>query len=180
MARILVAGLVFALVAAATVWWLFVKPGALGSMTTADAVNPDVFADGIGIYVLDNNRYSLLVWKTKILGPQGGAPQEQDMMTAARDARRVGKGVRFFSYGIDFSKWQVVPPYGMAFCLVRDPKTVDGVFPIRIKIVDRNNGPIYELVPPPLIDNLAAGRTPYLFWTINFQYSCADGWAFKF
>ncbi len=180
MAKILVVSLVFLTVAAATLLlWPSLKPDVLGGGTLSSAVNPGVFSDGIGIYVRDNNKYNLLVWRKKILGPEG-APQEQELMGAAKDAIKVSRGVRFYSYGLDFSKWRVVPPYAMAFCVVRDTKTVEGVFPIRIKIVDPNNGPIYELLPPPLIDNLATGRTPYLFWFINFQYSCNDGWAFKF
>jgi hypothetical protein len=136
-----------------------------------------VFKDGIGIYLFNNNQYSILVWKKKLIGPRG--VEEKDIMEASQQATVVQKGVRFFSYGLDISRWPVVPPYLMAFCIARDAKTIDGIFPIRIKPVDQIQN-IYELILPPQIDNLAAGTMSNLFWTINFQNSCNDGWVFKF
>jgi hypothetical protein len=132
------------------------------------------FTDGNGIYVFNEGKYGLLIWKKKLFTP-GAAPQESDIAAAAQSAIPVKKGVRFFSYGLDFSKWQVVPPYAMAFCIIRDPHTIDGVYPIRIKLVDKIE-PIYELLPPQLIDTLSPGT----LWVINYQYSCTDGWVFKF
>jgi hypothetical protein len=133
------------------------------------------FADGIGIYYLNEGKYNLLIWKKKLFAP-GAAPEEKDIAEAVRSAIPVKKGVRFFSFGLDISKLPVVPPYAMAFCIIPDVRTVEGVFPIRIKLIERTE-PIYELLPPPLIDTLSPGN---VLWAINYQYSCNDGWVFKF
>ncbi len=132
------------------------------------------FGNGNGIYYYDEGKYNFLIWKKKLFTP-GQPPDEKDIAEAARSAILVKKGVRFFSYGLELSKWPVVPPYAMAFCIIRDPRTIEGVFPIRIKLVDRQE-PIYELVPPELISTL----TPAVLWAINYQYACTDGWVFKF
>ena len=132
------------------------------------------FADGNGIYYFNDGKYNFLIWKKKLFAP-GATPEEKDIAEATRSAIPVKKGVRFFSFGLDFSKWPVVPPYAMAFCIIRDVRTVEGAFPIRIKLIERTE-PIYELVPPPLIDALSPGNV----FAINYQYSCNDGWVFKF
>jgi hypothetical protein len=146
------------------------------SVTAAGGIDPGVFKDGMGIYVFNNNQYRILVWKKKLIGPNG-AMEEKDILEASRQAIPVNKGVRFFAYGMDISKWPVVPPYSMAFCVARDAKTIEGIFPIRIKPLDQNT---YELIMPPQIDNLASGAMSNLFWFVNFQYSCNEGWVFKF
>jgi len=130
------------------------------------------FADGNGIYYYNDGKYNFLFWKKKLFTP-GAAPVQSDIVEAAQSAIPVKKGIRFFSYGLDLSKWERVPPYAMAFCIIRDRQTVDGAYPIRIKLVKRTE-PIYELVPPLLINTLTVP------WAINFEYSCADGWVFKF
>ena len=101
---------------------------------------------------------------------------ERDIAEAAKAAIPVKKGVRFFSYGLDISKWMAIPPYVMALCTIRDMRSIEGVFPIRIKLIDSQEL-IYELLLPPVLDNLGPGN---VLWTINFQYSCNDGWVFKF
>ncbi len=141
-------------------------------------VGPKDFSDGIGIYYFNDGKYNFLIWKKKLFAPEA-APVERDIAVAAEQAIRVKKGVRFYSYGLDFSKLGLIPPYAMGFCVARDAKTIEGIFPIRIKPVD-SQGQIYELVPPPLIDDLSSGRVKHLFWAINYQYSCNDGWVFKF
>lgn len=145
-----------------------------------NSVNPDVFTDGIGIYLFNDGKYNMLVWKKKIVGGSGQVPEQRDILEASQQAVLVGPGVRFFAYGMDFSKWPAVPPYVMAFCIVRDERTIDGIYPIRLKLVDQTRGPIYELLLPPVIDNLRSGALNSLFWVVNFQYSCNDGWVFKF
>ena len=140
----------------------------------APAMSPKDFTDGSGIYYYDQGKYNFLYWKKKLFA-QGAPPEEKDLVEAAESAIEVTKGVRFFSYGLDFSKWPVVPPYFMAFCVVRDARTVEGAFPIRIKLVERTE-PIYELQPPDLLADLG----PNVPWAINFLYSCNDGWIFKF
>jgi hypothetical protein len=81
-------------------------------------INPDAFADGIGIYLFNDNKYNLLVWKKKIVAAPGTAPDPKDIAEASREAIAVGSGVRFFTYGLDVATWPVVPPYDMAFCIV--------------------------------------------------------------
>lgn len=187
MTRIIAGIVALAIIAAATslllllIFWPY-NPGGiwphnpLTNTTAAGGINPDVFKNGIGIYVFNDNQYSMLFWKKKLIGPNGTV-EEKDILEASRQAVPVKKGVRFFAYGMDISKWQLVPPYAMAFCVARDTKTIEGIFPIRIKPLDQNT---YELLLPALIDNLASGAMSNLFWTINFQYSCNDGWVFKF
>jgi hypothetical protein len=143
-------------------------------------INPDVFGDGLGIYLLNDGKYNLLVWKKKIVSGPGAVPEPKDIAEATREAIIVNPKVRFFAYGLDFSQWPVVPPYEMAFCIVRNERTIDGIFPVRIKPIDRARGPIYELLLPPIVDTLKGGNVPYLFWVLNYQYSCNDGWTFKF
>jgi hypothetical protein len=168
-------------------WLYFFRPSATTPFSPdafRDRINPDVFRekvspesfkDGIGIYLFNNNQYNMLIWKKTLIGPRG--VEEKDVMEAYQQAAIVKKGVRFFSYGMDISKWPVVPPYSMAFCIARDMKTIDGIFPIRIKPIDQTT---YELIMPPQLDNMASGSLKYLFWAINFQYSCTDGWVFRF
>ena len=139
-------------------------------------IDPEVFKDGIGIYMFNNKQYNLLTWKKRLINPRGEV-EEKDIIEASKTVIPVQKTVRFFSYGIDYSKSLIVPPYIMAFCIVRDVKTVDGIFPIRIKPLNLNN---YELLLPPIAEQLAAGSAKYLLWAINFQYSCNEGWTFKF
>jgi hypothetical protein len=55
-------------------------------------------------------------------------------------------------------------------------RSVEGIFPIRIKLIDSREL-VYELLLPPVMDNLGSGN---VLWTINFQHSCNDGWVFKF
>ena len=141
-----------------------------------EGISPEVFKDGIGIYMFNNEQYNLLTWKKRLINPRGEV-EEKDIIEAGKTAMPVQKTVRFFSYGIDYSKSLIVPPYIMAFCVVRDVKTVDGIFPIRIKPLNLNN---YELLLPPIAEQLAAGSAKYLLWAINFQYSCNEGWTFKF
>lgn len=188
--RIIIACLVLGLMGAAVsvaLWLYFPRSDASAASSPEafrDRISPDVlkerispeaFKDGMGIYVFNNNQYNMLSWRKTLIGPRG--VEEKDIMEAYQQATIVKKGVRFFSYGMDISKWPVVPPYSMAFCIARDSKTVDGVFPVRIKPIDSIT---YELIMPPQLDNMASGVLKYLFWTVNFQYSCADGWVFRF
>jgi hypothetical protein len=172
MDRIIVAGIALLVAGLATTLVILFWPKGWGSA----GINPDSFKDGIGVYMFNNNQYSLLTWKKRLINPRGEV-EEKDLVEAAKTAIPVHKGVRFFSYGIDYSKSPVVPPYIMAFCVVRDTKSVDGIFPIRIKPLSANN---YELLLPPIADQLAAGSAKALLWAINFQYSCNEGWTFKF
>ena len=150
-------------------------PGS-GLPTSASA---DDFPDGIGIYFFNDGKYNFLTWRSKLYAP-GRVPEEKAMLETSQRAARVKKEVRFFSYGIDISAWPGVPPYLMAFCIVRDAKTIDGIYPIRIRPIDRNRGPIYELLLPPIAETLRSENSDYLFWAVNFQYSCTDGWTFRF
>ena len=172
MDRIIVSGIALLVAGIATTLIIMFWPKSWGAAGT----NPDSFKDGIGIYMLNNNQYSLLTWKKRLINPRGEV-EEKDIVDAAKTAIPVQKTVRFFSYGIDYSKSLVVPPYIMAFCVVRDAKTVDGIFPIRIKPLNATN---YELLLPPIAEQLAAGSAKALLWAINFQYSCNEGWTFKF
>jgi hypothetical protein len=165
-----------ALVAAGLVTTLIILFWPRGYQTASASINPEVFKDGIGIYLFNKNQYSLLTWKKRLIN-QRSEVEEKDIVEATKSVIVVQKDVRFISYGIDYSKSTVVPPYIMAFCVVRDVKTVDGIFPIRIKPLNPNN---YELLLPPIAEQLAAGSVKYLLWAINFQYSCNEGWAFKF
>jgi hypothetical protein len=143
------------------------------------SASPKDFSDGLGIYFFNEGKYNFLTWRSKLYTP-GTIPDEKAMLEISQRAARVKKDVRFFSYGIDISTWPGVPPYLMAFCIVRDFKTIDGIYPVRITPVDRNQGPIYELLLPPVADGLRSGNLTHLFWAINFQYSCTEGWAFRF
>jgi hypothetical protein len=172
MDRIIVAAIALVVAGLATTLIILFWPKSWGSA----GINSEAFKDGIGIYMLNNNQYSLLTWKKRLINPRGEV-EEKDIVEASKTAIPVQKTVRFFSYGIDYSKSLVVPPYIMAFCVVRDAKTVDGIFPIRIKPLNPNN---YELLLPPIAEQLASGSAKYLFWTLNFQYSCNEGWTFKF
>ena len=146
--------LFFILVGTAVVFVLFQYAG--GLMPAMDrhqglpAGSAKDFADGNGIYYYNDGKYNFLYWKKKLF-TSGAAPQEKDIAEAAQSAIPVKKGVRFFSYGLEISTWPGVPPYAMALCVVRDARTIEGGFPIRIKLVERTE-PIYELVPPPLLD----------------------------
>jgi hypothetical protein len=171
---------VLALVAVGVMIWqssTTIAPKAAHSDNLA-TVGPKDFSDGIGFYYSNDGKYNFLIWKKNLFTPPN-APSERDIAVAAAQAIGVKKGVRFYSYGIDFSKLGVVPPYALGFCIVEDVKTIEGIFPIRIKPVD-SPGYIYELVPPPLIDDLSSGKVKHLFWVINDQYSCKEGWVFKF
>ena len=137
--------------------------------------SPKDFSDGVGIYFLNDGKYNFLYWKKKLFTP-GAAADEKDIAEAAKAAIPVKRGVRFFSYGMDISRWAAVPPYVMAFCIIRDMKSIEGIHPIRMKLIDREES-IYELVLPPVIEDFGAGN---VLWTVNYQYSCADGWVFKF
>ena len=164
--------LVFGLVAAGVAALLtFGLPGRSEGPAIASAKD---FSDGIGIYVLDDGKYQFLYWRKKLYSP-GTAADEKDIAEAAQTAIPVKRGVRFFSYGLDISTWPGVPPYVMAFCTIRDMRVIEGVFPIRIKPFDRKEL-IYELLLPPVADNLRSGS----LWTLNFQYSCQEGWVFRF
>src|SRR5438874_1704932 len=171
---------VLALVAAGLIIWQskrIIAPKATQN-DNVPSVGANDFSDGIGIYYFNDGKYNFLIWKKKLLTPEA-APSERDIAAAAEQAIRVQKGVRFYSYGLDFSKLGLIPPYAMGFCVARDVKTIEGIFPIRIKPIN-SHGYIYELVPPPLIDDLSSGKYKYLFWAINYQYSCNEGWVFKF
>ena len=133
------------------------------------------FSDGIGIYVLNEGKYQFLYWKKHLFNP-GTTADEKVIAEAAQAAIPVKRGVRFFSYGIDFSKWPVIPRYAMAFCIIRDMRVIEGVFPIRIKPIDGKEL-IYELLLPPVVDNPGSDN---MLWTLNFQYSCQEGWVFRF
>ncbi|HEY7299488.1 MAG TPA: hypothetical protein VH684_16400 [Xanthobacteraceae bacterium] len=133
------------------------------------------FSDGLGIYYLNDGKYNYLYWKKKLFTPGAGA-DPNDIAEAGKAAIPVKKGVRFFTYGLDISRWEAVPPYVMAFCVIREMQSIEGIHPIRIKPVDRGEL-IYELLLPPVIDTLGPGTA---LWTINYQYSCQDGWVFKF
>jgi hypothetical protein len=137
--------------------------------------SPKDFSDGLGIYFLNDGKYNFLYWKKKLFAP-GTVPSEQDIAEAAKSAIPVKKDVRFYSYGLDISRWALVPPYLMAFCVIRDMRAIEGIHPIRIKLIDKEDL-IYELLLPPVISELSAGNT---LWTINYQYSCNDGWVFRF
>ena len=149
------------------------------NVAQGDHVQPKDFTEGIGIYYFNDGKYNFLIWKKKLLTSEAAPPEEKDMLAAAEQAIRVKKGVRFYTYGLDFSKLGRIPPYAMALCVARDVKTIEGIFPVRIKPVE-GLGQIYEIVLPPLIDDLSAGKIQYLFWAINYQYSCNDAWVFKF
>jgi hypothetical protein len=172
MDRIIVAGIALLVAGIAATLIILFWPKSWGFA----GINPESFKDGIGIYMFNNNQYSLLTWKKRLINPRGEV-EEKDIVEANKTAIPVQKTVRFFSYGIDYSKSLVVPPYIMAFCVARDVKTVDGIFPIRIKPLSPNN---YELLLPPIAEQLAAGSAKALLWAINFQYSCNEGWTFKF
>ena len=172
----IIALLVLVVVGGAAVFFLDILDGGL----RRNVINPDVFTDGMGIYLFNDGKYNMLVWKKKIVGGPGNTLERKDIVEASQQAVLVNPGARFFAYGLDFSKWPAVPPYVMAFCIVRDEKTIDGIYPIRMKLVDQPGGPIYELLLPPVIDNLRSGAMSSLFWVVNFQYSCNDGWVFKF
>ena len=101
--------------------------------TRGASINPEAFADGLGIYMFNEGKYNLLVWKKKIVAAPGEVPAPKDIAEAARDAIVVSPSVRFFTYGLDVATWPVVPPYSMAFCIVRDEKTIDGIYPMRLK-----------------------------------------------
>lgn len=60
-------------------------------------VNPDAFTDGIGIYLLNDGKYNLLVWQKKIVAALGTAPDPKDIAEASREAIAVGPGARFFN-----------------------------------------------------------------------------------
>jgi hypothetical protein len=75
-----------------------------------------VFADGLGIYMFNDGKYNLLVWKKKIVSAAGAVPDPKDIAEASREALIVGPGVRFFTYGLNVATWPVVSPYSMAFC----------------------------------------------------------------
>ena len=187
--RIIIAILVLALVAAGTTLVLSVglielRPNvAAGGSPPVPAsttgVNRNAFTDGMGVYLVNDGKYSILVLKKKLMAPPA-APEEKDMLDAFQQATQVKKGFRFLAYGADFSKWPAVPPYIFAFCFARDLKTIEGIFPIRLKLLDQGQGPVYELLLPPIIEALGSGATKHLFWAINFQYSCNDGWTFRF
>jgi hypothetical protein len=171
-------GLVLGLCIAAAAWLLFGGTLLIGPSERAEGLpigSAKDFSDGIGIYYLNDGKYNFLYWKKKLLAPDGTA-DEKGIAEAAKTAIPVKKGVRFFSYGLDIAKWAAVPPYVMAFCTIRDMRSIEGIFPIRIKLIDSHE-PIYELLLPPVIDNLGPGNT---LWTVNFLYSCNDGWVFKF
>jgi hypothetical protein len=174
---VIIVGLALLLAGAATA---FAVLGLDAWGTRGTSINPDEFADGLGIYLFNDGKYNLLVWKKKIVAAPGSVPEPNDIAEATREAIIVAPKVRFFAYGLDFSQWPVVPPYEMAFCIVRNERTIDGIFPVRIKPIDRARGPIYELLLPPVADTLKGGNVPYLFWVLNYQYSCNDGWTFKF
>jgi hypothetical protein len=170
---------VLALGAVGLVLWQSVGPKAAQNDKLPSAgIGSKDFPDGIGVYYLNDGKYNFLIWKKKLLTPQN-APAEGDIAAAAEQAIPVKKGVRFYSYGLDFSKMGLIPPYAMGFCVVRDVRTIEGIFPVRIKPMD-SPGYIYELVLPPLIDDLSSGKMKHLFWAINYQYSCNEGWVFKF
>jgi hypothetical protein len=173
MDKIIIAGMAALVASIATA--LIIVFWAKGNLAS-DGIDPGVFKDGIGIYMFNNQQYNLLTWKKRLIDPHGEV-EEKDIIEASKTVIPVQKTVRFFSYGIDYSKSLNVPPYIMAFCIVRDVKTVDGIFPIRIKPLNPNN---YELLLPPIAEQLAAGSAKYLLWAINFQYACNEGWTFKF
>jgi hypothetical protein len=176
---VVVVVVVLALGAVALILWHSVGPKAAQNDKLPSAgIGPKDFPDGIGVYYFNEGKYNFLTWKKNLLTSQN-APAERDIAAAVEQAIPVKKGVRFYTYGLDFSKMGLIPPYAMALCVVRDANTIEGIFPIRIKPVD-NPGYIYELVLPPLIDDLSSGKIKHLFWAINYQYSCADGWVFKF
>jgi hypothetical protein len=149
---------------------------AMGSQSQSPVINPSVFADGMGIYSREDNKYSMLVWKKRLINNRGTV-DEKDIQEALQQAVPVKRSVKFFAYGLDISSWPVVPPYSMAFCYAPDASAIAGIFPMRIMPMGSQ---IYELMPPPIIEDLAAGTTKHLFWGINFQYSCNEAWVFKF
>jgi hypothetical protein len=173
------AGLAFWQLFAGLAFWQLWGTHGLNVAQGDPTVQPKDFTEGIGIYYFNDGKYNFLIWKKKLLTSEAAPPEEKDMLAAAEQAIRVKKGVRFYTYGLDFSKLGLIPPYAMALCIARDVKTIEGIFPVRIKPVE-GLGQIYEIVLPPLIDDLSAGKIQYLFWAINYQYSCNDAWVFKF
>ena len=174
--RILI-GLVFVLGTAVVALLLFGGRSQIGAAAGGSDGLPSTkdFSDGLGIYFLNDGKYNFLYWKKKLFTP-GVTADEKDIAEAAKAAIPVKRGVRFFSYGMDISRWAAVPPYVMAFCIIRDMRSIEGIHPIRMKLIDREEL-IYELLLPPVIEDLGSGN---VLWTVNYQYSCADGWVFKF
>jgi len=84
-------------------------------------VGPKDFSDGIGIYYFNDGKYNFLIWKKKLFAPEA-APVERDIAVAAEQAIRVKKGVRFYSYGLDFSKLGLIPLTPWAFASLSMPK----------------------------------------------------------
>src|SRR5436190_20149035 len=65
------------------------------------------FTEGNGIYFWNDGKYTILFWKKKLFTP-GQPPDEKEINEAAQSAIQVKKGVRFFPYGLELSKWPVV------------------------------------------------------------------------
>ena len=174
--RILI-GLVFVLGTAVVALLLFGGRSQIGAAAGGSDGLPSTkdFSDGLGIYFLNDGKYNLLYWKKKLFTP-GTVPSEEDISEAAKSAIPVKRNVRFFSYGLDISRWALVPPYMMAFCVIRDMRAIEGIHPIRIKVTDQKDL-IYEMLLPPVVNELGAANS---LWTINYQYSCQDGWVFRF
>jgi hypothetical protein len=184
MAPIAVTAIAAALLGAAACYFVVAKSPWIASVTAPGAgmprsISPDAFPDGIGFYFFNDGKYNFLTWRSKLYTPRM-VPDEKAIQEIAGRATPVKKEVRFFSYGVDIATWPGVPPYLMAFCIVRDAKKIDGIYPIRIKPVQLDRSPIYELLLPPMAESLRSGNSSYLFWAINFQYSCTDGWTFRF
>lgn len=170
---------VLALGAVGLIVWQSAGPKAAQNDKLPSAgIGPKDFSEGIGVYYFDEGKYNFLIWRKNLLTPQN-APAESDIAAAADQAIAVKKGVRFYTFGLDFSQMGLIPPYAMGFCVVRDVRTIEGIFPVRIKPVG-GPGYVYELVLPPLIDDLSSGKIKHLFWAINYHYSCNEGWVFKF
>src|ERR1700693_2102382 len=108
-ARIIIAIVVLALVGAGTTLVLSVGPSEVRPNVTASGASPPIpagasgvhrnaFAEGMGVYFVNDGKYTMLVWKKKLVAPPA-PPEEKDMLDAFQQATQVKKGVRFFTYG---------------------------------------------------------------------------------
>jgi hypothetical protein len=84
--------------AAILLLWL----GLIRSPPASTSSGPDAqaFADGMGIYLLNDGKYSLLIWKKKLVGPPA-PPEERDLVEAMQQASVIKKNAQFFAYGMD-------------------------------------------------------------------------------
>jgi hypothetical protein len=99
--------LILSAAAGLMIWqpWGLIGPQKAQSDSLSAAVGPKDFSEGIGIYFLNDGKYNFLIWKRKLFTSEAAPPAEKDMLAAAEQAIRVKKGVRFYSYGLELSRW---------------------------------------------------------------------------